>query len=151
MYESPRRVLKLEDCYYLFSSMVISKIEHPELGIVYGGERYTQMERNRYEKPQLLSLPNESTEILNAFVWNEQIYLITKSDEGIYLNAYKDNNMKPVMQLCAGDYYTSGGSTRTGNREQHQAVVTIYHKNTREPIYIDVQGNNIRITYVTFH
>ena len=102
-----------------------------------------------YTKPHLLSELDES-EILNAFVWNEQIYLITKSDEGIYLNSYKDNNMEPVMQLCAGGYYTSGGSTRTGNREQHQAVATIYHKNTREPIYIDVQGNNIRITNITF-
>ena len=89
--------------------------------------------------------------ILNVFVWNEQIYLITKSDEGIYLNSYKDNNIVPVMQLCVGDYYAYDCATRTGNREQHQAVATIYDKNTREPIYIDVQGNNIRITNITFH
>ena len=150
MGENARRVLKLGNRYYLFGRWRILMIEHPEQGKTYGGERYTWMEQKGYTKPHLLSELDES-QILNAFVWNEQIYLITKSDEGIYLNAYKDNNMKPVMQLCAGDYYTSGGSTRTGNREQHQAVVTIYHKNTREPIYIDVQGNNIRITYVTFH
>ena len=136
--EYAHRVLKLGNRYYLFGRCGILMIEHPEQGKTYGGERYTLMERSGYTKPHLLSELDESTEILNAFVWNEQIYLITKSDEGIYLNSYKDNNMEPVMQLCAGGYYTSGGSTRTGNREQHQAVVTIYHKNTREPIYIDV-------------
>ena len=148
--EYAHRVLKLGNRYYLFGKRGISMIEHPEQGKTYGGERYTQMCWSGYTKPHLLFELDES-QILNAFVWNEQIYLITRSNEGIYLNAYKDNNMEPAMQLCAGDYYTSGGSTRTGNREQHQAVVNIYHKNTREPIYIDVQGNNIRITYVTFH
>ena len=136
--EYAHRVLKLGNRYYLFGRCGILMIEHPEQGKTYGGERYTLMERSGYTKPHWVSELDESTEILNAFVWNEQIYLITKSDEGIYLNSYKDNNMEPVMQLCAGGYYTSGGSTRTGNREQHQAVVTIYHKNTREPIYIDV-------------
>ena len=145
--EYAHRVLKLGNRYYLFGKRGISMIEHPEQGKIYGGERYTQMCWSGYTKPHLLSELDES-EILNAFVWNEQIYLITKSDEGIYLNAYKDNNMEPVMQLCAGDYYTSGGSTRTGNREQHQAVVTVYDKTIREPIYIDVQGNNIKINYV---
>jgi hypothetical protein len=145
--EYAHRVLKLGNRYYLFGRCGILMIEHPEQGKTYGGERYTLMERSGYTKPHWLSELDES-QILNAFVWNEQIYLITSSDEGIYLNSYKDNNIVPVMQLCAGDYYTSGGSTRTGNREQHQAVATIYDKNTREPIYIDVQGNNIRITYV---
>ena len=146
--EYAHRVLKLGNRYYLFGRCGILMIEHPEQGKTYGGERYTLMERSGYTKPHWVSELDESTEILNAFVWNEQIYLITKSDEGIYLNAYKDYNMEPVMQLCVGDYYAYDCATRTGNREQHQAVVTIYHKNTREPIYIDVQGNNIRITYV---
>ena len=146
--EYAHRVLKLGNRYYLFGRCGILMIEHPEQGKTYGGERYTLMERSGYTKPHLLSELDESTEILNAFVWNEQIYLITKSDEGIYLNSYKDYNMEPVMQLCVGDYYAYDCATRTGNREQHQAVATIYDKNTREPIYIDVQGNNIRITHV---
>ena len=145
--EYAHRVLKLGNRYYLFGKRGILMIEHPEQGKTYGGERYTWMEQKGYTEPHLLSELDES-EILNAFVWNKQIYLITKSDEGIYLNSYKDNNIVPVMQLCAGDYRTPECPTRTGNREQHQAVVTIYHENTREPIYIDVQGNNIRITYV---
>ena len=149
--EYAHRVLKLGNRYYLFGRCGILMIEHPEQGKTYGGERYTLMERSGYTKPHWLSELDESTEILNAFVWNEQIYLITKSDEGIYLNSYKDNNMEPVMQLCVGDYYAYDCATRTGNREQHQAVATIYDKNTREPIYIDVQGNNIRITNITFH
>ena len=146
--EYAHRVLKLGNRYYLFGRCGILMIEHPEQGKTYGGERYTQMCWSGYTKPHWVSELDESTEILNAFVWNEQIYLITKSDEGIYLNAYKDNNMEPVMQLCVGDYYAYDCATRTGNREQHQAVATIYDKNTREPIYIDVQGNNIRITHV---
>ena len=149
--EYAHRVLKLGNRYYLFGRCGILMIEHPEQGKTYGGERYTLMERSGYTKPHWVSELDESTEILNAFVWNEQIYLITKSDEGIYLNSYKDNNMEPVMQLCVGDYYAYDCATRTGNREQHQAVATIYDKNTREPIYIDVQGNNIRITNITFH
>ena len=148
--EYAHRVLKLGNRYYLFGKRGISMIEHPEQGKTYGGERYTQMCWSGYTKPHLLSELDES-QILNAFVWNEQIYLITKSDEGIYLNSYKDNNIVPVMQLCVGDYYAYDCATRTGNREQHQAVATIYDKNTREPIYIDVQGNNIRITNITFH
>ncbi len=147
MTEGARRVLKLGNSYYLFGRRLISKIEHPEQGKAYGGERYTQMDWNRYTKPHLLSELDNSM-ILNAFVWNEQIYLITKSDEGIYLNSYKDNNIVPVMQLCAGDYRTRERPTQTGNKEQHQAVVTIYNATTREPIYIDVQGNDIRITYI---
>ena len=146
--EYAHRVLKLGNRYYLFGRCGILMIEHPEQGKTYGGERYTLMERSGYTKPHWVSELDESTEILNAFVWNEQIYLITKSDEGIYLNSYKDYNMEPVMQLCVGDYYAYDCATRTGNREQHQAVATIYDKNTREPIYIDVQGNNIRITHV---
>lgn len=148
--EYAHRVLKLGNRYYLFGKRGISMIEHPEQGKTYGGERYTQMCWSGYTKPHLLSELDES-QILNVFVWNEQIYLITKSDEGIYLNSYKDNNIVPVMQLCVGDYYAYDCATRTGNREQHQAVATIYDKNTREPIYIDVQGNNIRITNITFH
>ena len=147
MTEGARRVLKLGNSYYLFGRRLISKIEHPEQGKAYGGERYTQMDWNRYTKPHLLFELDKSM-ILNAFVWNEQIYLITKSDEGIYLNSYKDNNIIPVMQLCAGDYRTRERPTQTGNKEQHQAVVTIYNATTREPIYIDVQGNDIRITYI---
>ena len=147
MTEGARRVLKLGNSYYLFGRRLISKIEHPEQGKAYGGERYTQMDWNRYTKPHLLSELDES-EILNAFVLNEQIYLITKSDEGIYLNSYKDNNIVPVMQLCAGDYRTRERPTQTGNKEQHQAVVTNYNATTREPIYIDVQGYNIKISYV---
>jgi hypothetical protein len=145
--EVARRVLKLGNRYYLFGKRGISMIEHPEQGKTYGGERYTQMCWSGYTKPHLLSELDES-QILNAFVWNEQIYLITKSDEGIYLNSYKDNNIVPVMQLCAGDYRTRERPTQTGNKEQHQAVVTIYNATTREPIYIDVQGNDIRITYI---
>lgn len=145
--EYAHRVLKLGNRYYLFGKRGISMIEHPEQGKTYGGERYTQMCWSGYTKPHLLSELDES-EILNAFVWNEKIYLITKSDEGIYLNSYKDNNIVPMMQLCAGDYRTRERPTQTGNKEQHQAVATIYDKNTREPIYIDVQGNNIRITYI---
>ena len=147
MTEGARRVLKLGNSYYLFGRRLISKIEHPEQGKAYGGERYTQMDWNRYTRPHLLSELDNSM-ILNAFVWNEQIYLITKSDEGIYLNSYKDNNIVPAMQLCAGDYRTRERPTQTGNKEQHQAVVTIYNATTREPIYIDVQGNDIRITYI---
>ena len=149
--EYAHRVLKLGNRYYLFGRCGILMIEHPEQGKTYGGERYTLMERSGYTKPHWVSELDESTEILNAFIWNEQIYLITKSDEGIYLSSYKDYNMEPVMQLCVGDYYAYDCATRTGNREQHQAVATIYDKNTREPIYIDVQGNNIRITNITFH
>ena len=145
--EYAHRVLKLGNRYYLFGKRGISMIEHPEQGKTYGGERYTQMCWSGYTKPHLLSELDKSM-ILNAFVWNEQIYLITKSDEGIYLNSYKDNNIVPVMQLCAGDYRTRERPTQTGNKEQHQAVVTIYNATTREPIYIDVQGNDIRITYI---
>lgn len=148
--EYAHRVLKLGNRYYLFGKRGISMIEHPEQGKTYGGERYTQMCWSGYTKPHLLSELDKSM-ILNVFVWNEQIYLITKSDEGIYLNSYKDNNMEPVMQLCAGDYYPYARATRTGNKEQHEAVVTVYDKTIREPIYIDVQGNNIRITNITFH
>lgn len=145
--EVARRVLKLGNRYYLFGIWRILMIEHPEQGKTYGGERYTQMDWNRYTKPHLLCELDKSM-ILNAFIWNEQIYLITKSDEGIYLNSYKDNNIEPVMQLCAGDYRTRERPTQTGNKEQHQAVVNIYNATTREPIYIDVQGNDIRITYI---
>ena len=145
--EVARRVLKLGNRYYLFGIWRILMIEHPEQGKTYGGERYTWMEQKGYTRPHLLCELDKSM-ILNAFVWNEQIYLITKSDEGIYLNSYKDNNIVPVMQLCAGDYRTRERPTQTGNKEQHQAVVTNYNATTREPIYIDVQGNDIRITYI---
>lgn len=145
--EVARRVLKLGNRYYLFGIWRILMIEHPEQGKTYGGERYTWMEQKGYTRPHLLCELDKSM-ILNAFIWNEQIYLITKSDEGIYLNSYKDNNIVPVMQLCAGDYRTRERPTQTGNKEQHQAVVTIYNATTREPIYIDVQGNDIRITYI---
>ena len=145
--EVARRVLKLGNRYYLFGIWRILMIEHPEQGKTYGGERYTWMEQKGYTRPHLLCELDKSM-ILNAFIWNEQIYLITKSDEGIYLNSYKDNNIVPVMQLCAGDYRTRERPTQTGNKEQHQAVVTNYNATTREPIYIDVQGNDIRITYI---
>lgn len=145
--EVARRVLKLGNRYYLFGIWRILMIEHPEQGKTYGGERYTWMEQKGYTRPHLLCELDKSM-ILNAFIWNEQIYLITKSDEGIYLNSYKDNNIVPVMQLCAGDYRTRERPTQTGNKEQHQAVVNIYNATTREPIYIDVQGNDIRITYI---
>ncbi|MBR6893951.1 MAG: hypothetical protein IKN15_12115, partial [Bacteroidaceae bacterium] len=110
-----RRILKLGRRYYLFGRWKIWEIRRPKQAKTYGGERYTQMERSGYPIPHVLFTIDKSIDILNAFIYRKQIFLITKSDEGICLTSYKDGQTKLLMQLCAGSYRTIEHPTMIGN------------------------------------
>lgn len=143
-----RRILNLGQLYYLIGRWKIWKVGHPDQAKTYGGERYTQMERNGYTRPFLLLQLNDSIDILNAFIYRKQIFLITKSDEGICLTSYKDGQTKLLMQLCAsGSYRTFDVPTKIGNIDDNQAISLVYNIDTRDGIYIDIKGKKIRITY----
>ena len=142
-----RRILKLGRCYYLFGRWKIWEIEHPEQGKIYGGERYTQMDNSRYPIPPVLFTIDKSIDILNAFIYRRQIYLITMSKNGICLTSYKDGQTKQLMQLCAGSYRVIDFPTMIGNRDDNQAISMLYNKDTRDGINIDIKGKKIKITY----
>lgn len=143
-----RRILKLGRRYYLFGRWKIWVIEHPEQAKTYGGERYTQMERSGYPIPHVLFTIDKSIDILNAFFYRKQIFLITKSDEGICLTSYKDGQTKLLMQLCAsGSYRVIDFPTMIGNRDDNQAISLLYNQDTRDEINIDIKGKKIKITY----
>ena len=142
-----RRILKLDQLYYLVGRWKIWKVGHPDQAKTYGGERYTQMERSGYTRPFLLLQHKDSIDILNAFIYRKQIFLITKSDEGICLTSYKDGQTKQLMQLCAGSYRVIDFPTMIGNRDDNQAISMLYNKDTRDEINIDIKGKKIKITY----
>ena len=142
-----RRILKLGRRYYLFGRWKIWEIRRPKQAKTYGGERYTQMERSGYPIPHVLFTIDKSIDILNAFIYRKQIFLITKSDEGICLTSYKDGQTKLLMQLCAGSYRTIEHPTMIGNRDDNQAISMLYNKDTHDGINIDIKGKKIKITY----
>lgn len=142
-----RRILKLGRRYYLFGRWKIWEAEHPEKAKTYGGERYTQMDSSRYPTPPVLLTMDNSIDILNAFIYRKQIFLITKSDEGICLTSYKDGQTKLLMQLCAGSYRTIEHPTMIGNRDDNQAISMLYNKDTGDGINIYIKGKKIKVTY----
>jgi len=142
-----RRILKLGRRYYLFGRWKIWEIRRPKQAKTYGGERYTQMERSGYPIPHVLFTIDKSIDILNAFIYRKQIFLITKSDEGICLTSYKDGQTKLLMQLCAGSYRTIEHPTMIGNRDDNQAISMVYNIDTCDGINIDIKGKKIKITY----
>lgn len=142
-----RRILKLGRRYYLFGRWKIWEIRRPKQAKTYEGERYTQMERSGYPIPHVLFTIDKSIDILNVFIYRKQIFLITKSDEGICLTSYKDGQTKLLMQLCAGSYRTIEHPTMIGNRDDNQAISMVYNIDTRDGINIDIKGKTIKITY----
>ena len=141
------RILKRRHCYYLIGPSRIWKVQYPKRSKIYGGERYTQMDSSRYPTPPVSLTMDNSIDILNAFIYRRQIYLITMSKNGIYLTSYKDGQTKQLMQLCMGSYRTVDVPTIIGNRDENQAISMLYNKDTRDGINIDIKGKKIKITY----
>ena len=143
-----RRILKLGRRYYLFGRWKIWVIEHPEQAKTYGGERYTKMDSSGYPIPPVLITIDKSMDILNAFIYRKQIYLITMSKNGICLTSFKDGQTKQLMQLCAGSYRVIDFPTMIGNRDDNQAISMLYNKDTRDEINIDIKGKKIPIMMI---
>lgn len=172
-YMFPKRFFRFGDRYFNLCPTVLQWVEEPTKGVEHPG----QFRRLEYEKSRANTFANawdneengwelffyfstncESyTEIytmfLNAFVVDEELYVVTSAPEETYISCYRNDSLQKVMGF--GQHFDFEGYVRDWNVSDHQylprneALLWFYAGDQTLGI-MDIVNFDIHVTYVKF-